>query len=133
MPDDGEIIRRSTDAYSRGDIDGFLELWAPEAVVDWSNSRGPDAGVYRGHDQIRGFVERFRGAFEEVRIELVGDPEEISDGVWVVENVTHFRGRDGIEVKAGSAWVIELERGTQVSLTLHQTKAEALDAAGGRG
>jgi hypothetical protein len=45
-----EIVRRSTDAYNRRDLDGILENWAPDAVLDWSNSRGFDAGVYRGHD-----------------------------------------------------------------------------------
>ena len=45
-----EIVRRSTAAYNRRDLDGILESWAPDAVLDWSNSRGPEAGVYRGHD-----------------------------------------------------------------------------------
>jgi hypothetical protein len=67
-----EIVRRNTDAYNRGDLDGFVEGWAPDAVLDWSNSRGFDASVYRGRDEVRAFVQRFRESFEEVRIELVG-------------------------------------------------------------
>ena len=31
-----EVVRRSTDAYNRRDLDGVLENWAPDAVVDWS-------------------------------------------------------------------------------------------------
>jgi trypsin len=43
-----ELIRRSTDAFNRRDLDGMLEDWAPDAVLDWSNARTFDAGVYRG-------------------------------------------------------------------------------------
>jgi ketosteroid isomerase-like protein len=124
-----EIVRRSTDAYNRGDLDGIVENWAPDAVLDWSNSRGFDAGVYRGHDEIRAFVQRFLAAFEEVRIEI-DDPMEIEDGRLVVENVTYLRGRDGIEVQARSAWLITFRNGEQTSFTLYQTKQEALEAAG---
>src|SRR5215217_990892 len=127
-----ELVRRATNAYNRRDIDGFLEDWAPDAVLDWSNSRGFEAGVYRGHHQIRAFVQRFLGAFDEVRIELLDDPEEIEDGVVVVENVTYLRGRDGIEVQARSAWLITIRDGEQTSLTLHQTKQDALEAAAQR-
>jgi len=38
-----EVVRRAIDAYNRGDAEGFLEEWASDAVVDWSNSRGFDA------------------------------------------------------------------------------------------
>jgi len=123
-----EVVRRSTDAYNRRDLDGLLETWAPEAVLDWSRSRGPEAGVYRGHDQIRAFVHDFLGAWEDARIEL-DDPVEVGGDVVVVENVTHLRGRDGIETQARSAWVVTFSGGRQTSLTLYQTKEEALEAA----
>jgi ketosteroid isomerase-like protein len=125
-----EIVRRNTSAYNRGDLDGFMEDWAPDAVVDWSRSRGIDGGVYRGHDEVRAFVQRFREAFDEVRIELVDDPVEVKDGLVFAENVTYLRGRDGIEVEARSAWLVTFRDGEQTSLTLYQTKREALEAAG---
>ena len=125
-----EIVRRSTDAYNRRDLDGIVENWAPDAVVDWSNSRGFDAGVYRGHGEIRAFVQRFLAAFEEVRIDIVDGPIEVEDGLLITENVAYLRGRDGIEVQARSAWLITIRDGEQTSLTLYQTKQDALEAAG---
>ena len=116
-----EIVRRNTDAFSRGDFDGFMEDWAPGAVVE--------AGVYRGHGEVRRFAQRFSEAFEENRIELV-DPVEVKDGLVLVENVAYMQGRDGIEVQARSAWLITFRDGQQTSLTLYQTKQEALEAAG---
>ena len=127
--DNVELVRRSTDAYSRGDLDGTLAYWAPDAVLDWSNSHGFEAGVYRGKGEIRAFMERFRESFDEVRIELLDDPIEVQDGLLVAENITYLRGRDGIQVQARSAWLLTIRGGEQTSLTLYQTKREALEAA----
>jgi ketosteroid isomerase-like protein len=124
-----EIVRRSTDALNRRDLDGLVENWAPDAVVDWSNSRGPEAGVYRGHDEVRAFAKRFLAAWDEVRLEI-DDPIEVEDDLLVVENVTYLRGRDSIETQARSAWVTTFRDGQQTSLTMYQTKQEALEAVG---
>jgi ketosteroid isomerase-like protein len=124
-----EIVRAGFDAYNRRDLDAILEYWAPDGVLDWSNSRGVGAGIYRGHDEIRAVAEGFLATWDEVRIEIV-DAVEIRDGLVIAENVTHFRGRDGIETQARSAWLITLRDGKETSLTLYQTKQDALEAAG---
>jgi ketosteroid isomerase-like protein len=130
MPEENiEHVRRASEAYKRGDLDGILESWAPDAVLDWSNSRGFDAGVFRGHAEVRVFWQRLLEAFDDVRIEL-GDPVEVEDGLLIVENEAHLRGRDGIEVRARSAWLITMRDGKTTSLTLYQTRQEALEAAG---
>ncbi len=124
-----EIVRRSVAAFNRGDLDGALEEWAPDAIWDWTNSRGFDAGVFRGHDEIRAFWGRFLESFDAVRLE-VDDLIEVEDGVLIHENVGYLRGRNGIETQARSAWLITIRDGKQTSLTLYQTKQEALEAAG---
>jgi ketosteroid isomerase-like protein len=124
-----ELVRRSTAAFNRRDPGGMLEDWAPDAVLDWSNGRF-EAGVYRGHDEIRASMEEFLAAWDEVRIEIVDAPVEVEDGLLITENVAYLRGRDGIEVQARSAWLITIRDGKQTSLTLYQTKQEALEAAG---
>jgi ketosteroid isomerase-like protein len=124
-----EVVRRTTDAYNGGDLDGLVEHWAPDAVLDWSNSRGLEAGVYRGHEEIQEFTKRFLAAWNDVRIEI-DDPIVVEDDLLVVVNVTYLRGRDGIETQARSAWLITFRDGQQTSLTLYQTKTEALEAAG---
>jgi hypothetical protein len=68
-------------------------------------------------------------AFDEIRFEI-DDPVEVEDGVLIVENLAYLRGRDGIEVQARSAWLITIRDGKTTSLTLYQTKQEALEAAG---
>jgi ketosteroid isomerase-like protein len=124
-----EIVRRSADAYNRSDLDGIVKDWAPDAVLDWSNSRGVEAGVYRGHREIRAFAQRFLTNWDEVRLEIA-EPVQVEDDLVIAENVTYLRGRDGIEVQARSAWLIRFRDGKQTSLTLYQTKQDALAAAG---
>ena len=125
-----EMVRRSTDAYNRRDLDGMLETWAQDAVLDWSNAHAFDAGIYRGHGEIRAYTEAFLATWDEVRLEIVDGPIEVEEGLLVTENVAYLRGRDGIEVQARSAWLHTFRNGEQTSLTLYQTKQEALEAAG---
>ena len=47
----------------------------------------------------------------------------------VADHITYLRGRDGVEVQARGAWLITFRGGQQTSLTLYQTKQEALEAA----
>jgi ketosteroid isomerase-like protein len=125
-----ELVRRSTEAFSRADFDGFLESWAPDAVVDWSNSRGLEARIYRGHADIRAFAEQFREAFQDFRVELL-DLVEAEDGFVVAEHITYLHGRDGgVPVQAQGAWLITISDGQTTWLTLYQTKQEALEALG---
>ena len=124
-----ETVRRAFAEYNRGDVEGALEEWAPDAVWDWSNGHGFDAGVYRGRDEIRVFWQERQAAWEEIRLEIV-DLMEVDDNRVIVENVGYTRGRDGIEVEARSAWLITFRDGKQTSLTLYQSKQEALEAAG---
>jgi ketosteroid isomerase-like protein len=124
-----EKVRRGFAEYNRGDIEGALQEWAPDAVWDWSNGHGFDAGVYRGRDEIRAFWEQRRAAWEENRLEIV-DLVEVEDDRVIVENVAYLRGRDGIEVEARSAWLVTFQDGDQISLKLYQTMGDALEAAG---
>ena len=124
-----ETVQRSFAKYNRGEVEAALEEWTPDAVWDWSNGHGFDAGVYRGHGEIRAFWQERLAAFEEIRLEIVGLVEVDDDRV-IVENVGYVRGRYGIEAEARSAWLIRFRGGEQTRLTLYQTKQEALEAAG---
>jgi ketosteroid isomerase-like protein len=123
-----EVVRRAIEAFNRGDLDGFARDADPEIEVDWSRSRGLEAGVYRGDGAAQRFVKTFFDAFEEVTVipeELI----EVGDHV-VIANRARLRGRDGIEVQARSGQVVTLRAGRIVRWTLYQEKAEALEAVG---
>jgi ketosteroid isomerase-like protein len=120
-----ELVLRATSAYNERRVDEVLEDWAVDAVLDWSRSNGPDAGIYRGHKEIRAFIQRFRDVWDEAKIDIVNGPTELREGLLIAENIAYLRGRDGIEVRARSAWLITIRDGKQTSLTLFPTKAEA--------
>jgi ketosteroid isomerase-like protein len=123
-----DVVRRAIDAYNRRDFEAIRELNHPQVELDWSGSRGPVAGIYRGEDEVLGFYRDFFDTFEHVRME----PDryiEAGERV-IVPNSTHFRGRDGIETTARSALSFEVRDGRVSHIRLYQETGEALEAAG---
>ena len=100
-----EIVKHSLDAYNRRDFDAIRALSDPDLEVDWSASRGLEAGVYRGVEEVVGFYRTFLDTFENVEIEA---ERFIASGAFVVvPNTSHLRGRDGIATAARSAFLFE--------------------------
>ena len=50
-----EIVQRHTAAYNRRDVEALRELSHRGMEVDWSASRGLEAGVYRGLEEVLRF------------------------------------------------------------------------------
>jgi ketosteroid isomerase-like protein len=121
-----EVVRRGLKAFNGRDLAAELALWSPDAEVDWSRSKGPLKGVYRGHQGLKTFYEEFWSTFETVEIEI-HELREVGRCV-VVPNTAHVRGRDGIEVVARSTFVFTVENGLQTRLQMFQERAEALEA-----
>jgi ketosteroid isomerase-like protein len=123
-----EIVGRAIEAFNRQDFDAALRDVARDATVDMSHSRGPDAGVYAGHDAVRRFWTDMTEPFEQhtmVPEELIPHGDHV-----VVPMTTRMRGRGGIELEAKSAAVALLREGRLVRWTMYQEKAEALKAVG---
>ena len=123
-----ELVKRSLVAYSGRDFEGMRGMNHPDVELDWSRSRGLEAGVYQGVEAVLGFYRNFLDTFEKVAIE----PDrfiESGDSV-VVPNTAFLRGRDGIETVARSAFVFELQGGLITRICLYQEPREALEAVG---
>jgi ketosteroid isomerase-like protein len=123
-----EIVKRTIDAYNRRDLDALRPLNDPDVKIDWSASRGVEAGEYEGIDAALRFLQSWFDAFEEIHIE----PESFMDAgeSVMVPNVTRFRGREGIEVAGRSAFVFTFRDGRVVRVRLYQEAHEAFKAAG---
>jgi ketosteroid isomerase-like protein len=128
-----EIARRAHEAFSHPRVDGFdLDRFYahadPNLVIDWSRSRGVEAGVYQGEAQTRGLWSTFFEVFDRVVVEPL---EFIEHGDHVVVP-HHLRasGRDGLTVDARAVVVMTLREGRIVELRLYQTRAEARKAVG---
>jgi ketosteroid isomerase-like protein len=122
-----EIVQRHIEAFNRRDLRTWLAMFRSDAEIDWSRARGPFKGVYRGHREHEAFWEVWL-TFDYGEIETHDIAEAGSEVV--VPNTTCFRGRQGIEVVARSAFVFTIENGQITRQRMFQERAEALDAAG---
>ncbi len=123
-----EIVRRSLDAYSRRDVAALRALNDPDLELDWSASRGFQAGIYHGFDTALGFYHEYFEAFEEIVFDI--DRVIDADGDVLISNTARQRGRDGIEVTARSALVFTVRHGLITRIRLFQGWDDALRALG---
>jgi uncharacterized protein len=124
-----EIVRRLFDARNQGDVEAMLACLTPEIEFDYSASRGPWAGMFRGHQAVRRGWETLAETFDHVRWEA---DEFIDAGDTVVVPARFFyRGRaSGVEGVARGAQVYWLEDGKIARFLQCQDRAQALEAAG---
>jgi ketosteroid isomerase-like protein len=125
-----ELVQRAIEAYNRRDLDAVLGGTTDDFVQDWSRTIGPNPNVYRGRDEVRGFLESWWGAFDQAAIHV----DEIIDAGDSVVVVFHarVRGREsGAEARGpGAVQVWTVRGGLASSLTLYQGRDEALEAVG---
>ena len=50
-----EVAQRNIEAFNRRDLRTWLATFHPDAEIDWSRSRAPHKGVYRGHGGHKAF------------------------------------------------------------------------------
>jgi ketosteroid isomerase-like protein len=123
-----EVVRHAIAAFNTRDYEALRTLNDGQVTLDWSASRGLEAGVYEGIDEVLRFYRTFHETFEEVRLEADRFIES-GDSV-VVPNTAHMRGRDGVEAVARSTLAYEVRNGRVARICLYQETAEALEAAG---
>jgi SnoaL-like domain len=78
MMDPIELVQEAFRRNDAGDMDGFMDLQAPDC--EWLTP----AGVLRGHDEVRAFVQTFRTAFPD-GVHLLDRFHEVDDTVLVVQ------------------------------------------------
>jgi ketosteroid isomerase-like protein len=123
-----EVEQRHNEAWNRRDLATWLASFSSGGEIDWSRSRGPLKGVYRGRAEREAFWDAFWSTFEDVQVEYHGLTEVGSEVV--VPNTAHMRGRQGIEVVARSTFVFTVENERIARQRLFQERAEALGAVG---
>ena len=122
-----ELARAALDAFNRGDLEWLLERIDDDFEFDWSRSRSPLAGVYRGRDGLAEFLREQWETFESFHREAT---DFIDRGHQVVvPHTVHAQGRNGIEVSAEANHVFTLEADGHARVTMFQRLDEALAAA----
>jgi ketosteroid isomerase-like protein len=123
-----ELAERCFDAYNRRDIEALRVFNDPDVELDWTASRGVEAGVYRGIDAALRFYQGYFDAFQEI----IFEPERFIDAgeSVVIPNLARSRGREGIEVLARSALVLTFRDHAVTRICLYQETQQALEAVG---
>jgi ketosteroid isomerase-like protein len=122
------LVKRALDAFNERDLQALREVNDPEIELDWSRSRGVDAGMYRGIEAVLRVCEGAFDAWEKT----VFEPDCFIDAreSVVVPNVARSRGRDDIVVLARSTLMFTVRSRKIARICLYQEKREALEAVG---
>ena len=107
-----EIVRRSYDAFARGDLDGVLGDMDP--AIEWHQAQGlPHGGLYRGLDEVRANIfdpldDQWWDGFSAV-------PDEFLDAGDDVVVIGRYRGvgkqtRKQLDVPFVHIWTLQGEK-----------------------
>ena len=130
-----ETVRRAWDAWSRGDMEAALTVFAPD--VEWDVTRGelPDMGVYHGPEGVLAF---FRDWQQESFDDYRAVPEQfipVPDGrvlVRVRQSGTGKLSGAALDDDDPHAQLWTLAGGKVVNVSIYRSWDEALSAAGMR-
>jgi ketosteroid isomerase-like protein len=125
-----EIVRAQWEAYNRGDMDAFLAPIDPDCEFH-EDPAFPEAGVYRGPEEIRAYISQFREAMADHSFEI----EEVRDLGSAVIALLHERARgraSGVEVDLRPAFVCRFRGQKIVWARAYLDRAQALADAGQR-
>ena len=124
-----EALKRSYEAYNRGDFNAALENARDDIRVDLSE-RVFNPAILQGREEYLRDFGRLEETWEEFRY----DPDEFMevgrDRVLVLGTI-RGRGRGsgiGVELFSGHLWTFE--KGKAVAMRLYRDREEALTAAG---
>jgi ketosteroid isomerase-like protein len=121
-----EVVRRALDVFNRGE--DALDLLDPEIV--WTTTGlfvEPD--IYRGHEDVRRYVEALRNEFEELHVEP-DEPIVVGEHVIVPARLTG-RGRlSGAPVDVTFTLLLTIRDGMIVRIREFYDTDDALEAAG---
>jgi ketosteroid isomerase-like protein len=121
-----EIVRRTYDAYDRGDLEALLEDVHPD-VVSWAHPRG-DEGRYEGKEGVIRFITDWVEQFDDFSL-VVEEFTDAGDAV-MVRTLQRGRGRgSGVPVE-GHFWLVHQMRDGKASrIDLFDREDQAREAA----
>ena len=120
-----KLVREIIEALNRGDVGGMLARM--DRDFEWRPLEASPAagGVYRGHEQVRRYVEDWLTTFDNLRLDLE-EPTEVADRVIAVVH-GHGRGRaSGLQLDTRFCQVWTVRDGTAVGMEEYATRELAL-------
>jgi len=125
-PEPRAIADAVFEAINCGDLDAFMAL-AAEDVEFTSMVAEAEGTTFRGRDGLRAWWETIRGAFQDVRWELL---DFRSTGDWGVTHIRMAGTLSGVPVEQTMWQAVELRDGKVAWWASFRSEREALEAAG---
>jgi ketosteroid isomerase-like protein len=123
-------VRRSWDAWLRGDLPGVLSEYDPEVVWDLRHFRDSPESEFRGTENVEGFFNEWFAVWDDYEVgvdEILAAP----DGRVVTLYWQRGKGRaSGLAMHEASALITTVRDGKITHIQIYDDRAEALEAAG---
>lgn len=120
-----QLVREIVEALNRGDLEAMLARMHPDFEWRPLESSPVGGGVYRGHEQVRRYVEDWLGTFDNLRLELE-EPSEVADRVIALVH-GHARGRaSGLQLDTRFCQVWTVRGGKAGGMQEYATRELAL-------
>jgi ketosteroid isomerase-like protein len=123
-----EIVRRSFDAFLRGDFDGAMQAFHTDIAYDLTRL-SPDGEVYEGHEGVRTGMRRWLGTWDDYAMEVV-EYVDAGDSVVIFFRESGRGKGSGVRIEQSVAGVWTLLDGEVVRVTPFLDRSEALEAVG---
>lgn len=126
-----ELVLELHRAFNRGDLEGLLSGWHPEAEYRSAIHQvvEGEAGVFRGHDGIRRWWRDLHDLNEELRSEVL-EVRDLGERLVVVFVIRGRGTSSGITLETPLAQVVTVRQGKVIEACDYFSRAEALEALG---
>jgi uncharacterized protein len=124
-----DVVRRSNDAFNRGDLDGVIALSDPEIEVEDVPAL-PEAKVVRGHDGLRELLTLNWEPWEAVVVEVERLIEVDAETVLLLSRNRWKVRESGVEIVQPRASMFTVRNGRIIRARFYADQELALAAAG---
>ena len=126
--DNVELIRRTYDAFDRGALDELSGFHDPQ--IEWRTaSEDPDAGIHRGPEAVRHYIEQWLEGFAGLRATVEEYIDAGDDRVFTWVRWTGRGRASGIDAEWWLAIVYTVRGGKVVHADEYFDRAQALEFA----
>src|SRR5215211_434169 len=126
-----EVVRRSVDAFSGGDLDNWLAAYCADDI-DYRAAEGAldDSGPMHGKDAVRAYLQDWLDMFDDFKSEPIDLIKAGDDKVVAVTRISGRAKLSGVETDLTYAALYTIRDGRVVRGREFWTRDEALEAAG---
>ncbi len=126
--DNVDVVQGAWDAFSRGDIDAVLDVFAPSAETRVPETL-PWGGTYAGPEGFGDFIARLNENFEQ----FTATPDKVlgaDDNHVIVVAKVKGRTKGGATIENRAVWVYQLREGRIADAETFGDTAQVLQALG---